>query len=179
MMPRYVPRTEASKKSPYDRRLKHLVGAGYAASFASVGNFSALFRNPSDRGTNDLGQSSLLPLDRGGPLCLCLYDTPVIFTFQPLFQQDMPLFSGCMSDRKDTDRVPRRRFPPEARHSPCRCGGALFRGCPDQTARSSESKVSFPHPSSISLRRARMTSSSSVNIILTISVLAVNLYLGR
>lgn len=92
MMPRYVPRTEASKKSPYDRRLKHLVGAGYAASFASVGNFSALFRNPSDRGTNDLGQSSRLPLDRGGPLCLCLYDTPAVFTFQPLFQQDMPLF---------------------------------------------------------------------------------------
>ena len=49
MMPRYVPRTEASKKSPYGRRLKHLVGAGYSASFASVGNFSALFRNPSDR----------------------------------------------------------------------------------------------------------------------------------
>ena len=92
MMPRYVPRTEASKKSPYGRRLKHLVGAGYAASFASVGNFSALFRNPSDRGTNDMGQSSRLPLDRGGPLCLWLYDTPVIFTFQPLFQQDMPSF---------------------------------------------------------------------------------------
>lgn len=92
MMPRYVPRTEASKKSPYDRRLKHLVGAGYAASFASVGNFSALFRNPSDRGTNDLGQSSLLPLDRGGPLCLCLYDTPVIFTFQPFFNKICPSF---------------------------------------------------------------------------------------
>ena len=35
-------------------------------------------------------------------------------------------------------------------------------GMPRQTARSSESKVSFPHPSGISLRRARMTSPSSV-----------------
>lgn len=86
---------------------------------------------------------------------------PLFSHFNPFFNKICPLF-GMYVGSEGYGRVPRRRFPPEARHSPCRCGGALFRGCPDQTARSSESKVSFPHPSGISLRRARMTSPSSV-----------------